>query len=578
MPRFDRDIAYLSLEIGLEADIPTYSGGLGILAGDTLKAAADIELPYVGVTLMYRGGYFKQTIDGSGQQVEQPQAWNVESHLRPMAPRVSVPVDGRDVILRAWRMDVKGVTGFIVPVYFLDADVAGNDDAARKLTARLYEGDSDHRIRQEALLGIGGRRMLRAIGHDVGTFHMNEGHAVFVVVELLSEQISRAAERGRKHELDAGRGLSSQAIAEVRSKCVFTTHTPVEAGHDRFDIHRVRRIIGDHPVFDRPDLYGEGEILNTTKLAMNFSTFVNAVARRHGEVSREMFPGYPIQAITNGVHAATWTSGPVRGLFDEFCPLWRRENSDLRLAAGIPTDRLLAAHDHSKRGLLEHVKKATGRTLDPAKLTVVFSRRMTDYKRPSLIMRDVSRLKNIAKNAGPLQVIYAGKAHPHDGRGKEIIREIYSAARDLGDAVPVVFLESYDIETSKLLVSGADVWLNNPRPPLEASGTSGMKAAVNGVPSLSTLDGWWLEGWVEGVTGWAIGEPGDEYRFRTDKAGMDEAHAASLYDKLERSVLPMYRDREAWAHMMRQCIALNGSHFTTERMVREYALRAYARG
>lgn len=575
MPRFDRDIAYFSLEIGFEASIPTYSGGLGILAGDTLRAAADAELPYVGVTLLYRGGYFRQRIDEQGQQSEHEEPWDPAMHLREMSPRVIVPLDGRPVSIRAWRLDVRGVSGYIVPVYFLDTDLPENDENARRLTHRLYAGDTDHRIRQEAILGIGGRRMLRAIGHELGTFHMNEGHAVFVCIELLSELIARDAERGGGPPKDRFGGLSERLIAEVRRRCVFTTHTPVEAGHDRFGIDRVRAIIGEHPVFHRPDLYGHGDVLNTTTLAMNFSSFVNAVARKHGEVSRKMFPGYPIQAITNGVHAATWACVPVRELFDRHCGLWRRENSDLRMAAAIPAGEIVRAHEHAKRDMLDVVGDRTGHRLDPEKLTIVFSRRMTDYKRPGLLLSDINRLADIARR-WPLQVVFAGKAHPHDGRGKAIIAQIAEAARALAGRVDVVFLSAYDIEISKRLVSGADVWLNNPRPPLEASGTSGMKAAVNGVPSLSTLDGWWLEGWVEGVTGWAIGEPGDDIRYHHDHHAMDAAHAHSLYRKLERDICPLYYERrDRWVDIMRASIALNGAHFTTERMVREYALRAY---
>jgi starch phosphorylase len=506
MPTFDRDIAYFSLEIGFEASIPTYSGGLGILAGDTLRAAADLELPYVGVTLLYRDGYFRQRVGANGEQGEEATPWSPEKLLRPMTPRVVVPVDGRDVTIRAWRLDVFGAGGYLVPVYYLDTDLPENDPEARTLTARLYAGDTDHRIRQETILGIGGRRMLRAIGHDLGTFHMNEGHACFVCVELLSEHLSRAAERrdGNSghhlgvHETRSQHGLTDDAVAAVRQRCVFTTHTPVEAGHDRFPIERVQAILGHHPVFERPDLYGEGSTLNTTKLAMNFSSFSNAVAQKHGEVSRAMFPGYKIHAITNGVHAASWTCDAVRDLFDAHVPNWRRMNSDLRMAAAIDRRALWEAHRRAKRELLVQVEGQTGVRLDPDSLTIVFSRRMTDYKRPSLVLNDIERLRKLAASAGAFQIVYAGKSHPNDGRGKEIIREIYAKAEALSGDVPVVFLSDYDIEVSKKLVSGADVWLNNPRPPLEASGTSGMKAALNGVPSLSTLDGWWLEGWVEG--------------------------------------------------------------------------------
>jgi starch phosphorylase len=571
MPRLSNDIAYLSLEIGFEAEIPTYSGGLGVLAGDTLKAAADVGLPYVGVTLLYRGGYFSQKLGTDGGQTPEPHPWKPEDVLRPMTPRIVVPIDGREVMIRAWRLDIHGVNGHIVPVYYLDSDLPENDPEARTLTNRLYDGGPDHRIRQEAILGIGGRRILRAIGHDVKTLHMNEGHACFLCIELLSEYFARVREQtGQDAHLDAA------AIAHVRHKCVFTTHTPVEAGHDRFAIERVRAIVGDHPLFERPDLYGEPGVLNTTRLAMNFSKFSNAVARKHGEISRKMFPGYPIRSITNGVHATSWASPRLRELFDASMPLWRQDNHDLRLAHAIPDKKLWNAHAADKADMLAKVTERTGVALDPDALTIVFARRMTDYKRPGLVFADTERLKKIARSIGPVQFVFAGKAHPHDGRGQEIIRTIHRAANELKGSVPVAFYPDYDIAIARHLVSGADVWLNNPRPPLEASGTSGMKAALNGVPSLSTLDGWWLEGWVEGVTGWAIGteqeapEKGpllDEY---------DLSHAEAIYNAIEKSILPLYRrDRPEWIRVMKNAIALNGSYFTTQRMVSEYALRAY---
>ena len=571
MTRLSSDIAYLSLEIGFEAEIPTYSGGLGVLAGDTLKAAADVGLPYVGVTLLYRGGYFSQKLGPDGGQTPEPHPWKPEDTLRAMSPRIVVPLDGREVVIKAWRLDIHGVNGHIVPVYFLDSDLPENDEAARSLTNRLYDGGPDHRIRQEAILGIGGRRILRAIGHDVDTLHMNEGHASFLCIELLSEYFARVREQtGQDAKLDAA------AVAHVRRKCVFTTHTPVEAGHDRFGIDAVRTIVGDHPLFDRPDLYGENGVLNTTRLAMNFSKFCNAVARKHGEISRKMFPGYPIRSITNGVHATSWASPRMRKLFDTHMPLWRQDNHDLRLAHAIPDKDLWRAHSEDKADMLKAVSERTGVTLDPEALTLVFARRMTDYKRPGLVFADLDRLKKIAKNIGPIQFVFAGKAHPHDGRGQDIIRSIHRAAKDLEGAVPVAFFPDYDIAIARHLVSGADIWLNNPRPPLEASGTSGMKAALNGVPSLSTLDGWWIEGCVPGETGWVIG---DEQEAPEKGPLLDEydiAHAESVYTQIEKTILPLYRrDRDGWIRVMKNAIALNGSYFTTQRMVSEYALRAY---
>lgn len=568
MLRTPYDIAYFSLEIGLEGDIPTYSGGLGILAGDTIKAAADLELPMVGITLLYREGYFRQELDSGGVQTEHPAQWQPETMFTQMTPRVSVPIDGREVQIRAFRQNVVGVTGHVVPVYYLDTDLPQNDEAARKFTARLYAGDTDHRIRQEAILGIGGRRMVRAIGHDVGCFHMNEGHACFLTVDLLSEYLCRAQTQQ----------IHSDALADVRRKCVFTTHTPIPAGHDRFAIDRVRAIIGDHPVFHRPDIYGGEGVLNTTVLAFNLSKFANGVARKHGEVSRQMFPGHEITSITNGVHASSWASPQMRPLFDEFIPQWRWNNTELRLARRIPADRLWLAHMSAKRDLTNYVAHATQGDvqLDPEAFIITFARRATEYKRMKLLLSDPDRLRKMVRATGPIQVLYAGKAHPHDGIGREIMREVHQTMQSLKGDVRGVFLPNYNIELARKLVAGSDVWLNTPRPPLEASGTSGMKAALNGVPSLSTLDGWWIEGWIEGVTGWRIGTLQDDIRSQPADE-MDRRHAEDLYHQLEHAVLPKYyKDRAGWINMMYSCIEINGSHFTTERMVREYAQRGYA--
>ncbi|MBX3316555.1 MAG: alpha-glucan family phosphorylase [Phycisphaeraceae bacterium] len=554
-------IAYFSMEIGLRTDVPTYSGGLGILAGDSIRAAADLGLPMCAVTLLYRKGYFTQKLDEHGRQTEVPTEWSPESVLQPMEPRISVPVEGRNVFVRAFCMHIHGVGGHRVPVYFLDTDMESNSEEDRQITHNLYGGDARHRIKQETILGIGGRRMLRAIGHDVTVFHMNEGHASFLTVELLSEYICRV---GR----DA---IDYDALSYVRPRCVFTTHTPIEAGHDRFAIEEVRRIVGDHPVFHRPDIYGEDGILNTTRLAMNLSKYSNGVAKKHGEVSRAMFPGYKIDSITNGVHAGTWASPAMRRLFDEHIPDWRRSNSELRAVLGIAPEKVWAAHQEAKRALMDRVHADSGVEMDPDVLTLGFARRVTAYKRTDLLLSDPERLASIARNIGPVQIVYAGKAHPHDGIGKSMIERVYASIGAMREHVRIAFLPNYNIELGAILTSGADVWVNLPEPPLEASGTSGMKAALNGVPSLSTADGWWIEGMIENVTGWTIGAEA--------RIGQSRDHAADkelVYAKLEQTVVPMYyRDRARFISMMQHSIALNGSYFTTQRMMRDYALRAY---
>ncbi|MCB9845893.1 MAG: alpha-glucan family phosphorylase [Phycisphaeraceae bacterium] len=552
-------MAYFSLEIGIDPRIPTYSGGLGVLAGDTIHAAADLGLPMIGITLLYRKGYFTQSLDEAGRQHEAPTAWVPEELVEEMPPRTYVPIEGRTVHVRAFRRLVTGVGGHVVPVYFLDTDIERNDPRDREITHSLYAGDHPHRIKQEAVLGIAGRRMVRALGYDATCFHMNEGHGCFLTVELLSEHLSR-------HRTFS---IGPDAIDWVRRQCVFTTHTPVEAGHDRFDVRAVKGIIGEHPVFDRPDLIGGTGVLNTTRLALNLSRYANGVARKHGEVSRAMFPGYAIDSVTNGVHHLTWTCPAMRGLFDRFAPDWRSNPSDLRKALGIPSADLRTAREAARSALIDAAGER-GARLEAGAFTIGFARRATAYKRPELLFCDPERLRTLARRFGPIQIVFAGKAHPHDGRGKEILRSVHDAAEALREHVRVAILPNYDIALAGTLIAGCDLWLNTPIPPMEASGTSGMKAALNGVPSLSTPDGWWLEGCVEGVTGWGIeGEASSD-------AALARVHAQSLYDKLERSILPMFReDVEGWAGVMRSAIAINGSYFTTQRMLRDYVLRAY---
>ncbi|HEY9478724.1 MAG TPA: alpha-glucan family phosphorylase [Gemmatimonadaceae bacterium] len=557
-------VAYFSMEICLEQAIPTYSGGLGVLAGDTLRAAADLGVPMSAVTLVHRKGYFRQHLDGNGNQSEEPEPWRPEDVLELVPKRVTVEIEGRDVVVRAWRYPVVGVEGHTVPVYLLDTDLPENSDWDRALTDFLYGGDSRYRLCQEVVLGMGGAQLIRALGGDVATqFHINEGHAALLALTLLERQLGASG-----HPLPA-----DDDVDAVRAQCIFTTHTPVPAGHDRFPEAQVRSVLGDA----RTELLkaggccdGDGDSwLNMTHLALRFTHYVNGVAMRHREVSQGMFPNYEVHAITNGVHALTWTSPPFRELFDEHIPEWRKDNFYLRYAIGIPLEAIRDAHAQAKRALLDEVARRNGAKLDPAVLTIGFARRATPYKRADLVFSDVRRLRAIAKEAGAMQIVFAGKAHPRDEGGKELIRHIFQAAHELDGALRVVYLENYEMDLGALLTSGVDLWLNNPMKPLEASGTSGMKAAINGVPSLSVLDGWWVEGHVEGITGWSIG---DAAATAPDSA----AEASDLYAKLERAILPLfYRSPLAWAEVMRHAIALNGSFFNTQRMVLQYVRDAY---
>uniref|UniRef100_A0A7V5XHF5 glycogen phosphorylase n=1 Tax=Thermodesulfobacterium geofontis TaxID=1295609 RepID=A0A7V5XHF5_9BACT len=552
------------MEIGIDERIRTYSGGLGVLAGDTIRSAADLKVPMVAVTLLYRKGYFRQKLDPDGWQREEPDFWNFEELLEEESPRVQVTIEGRTVHLRAWRYDVKGISGYLVPVYFLDADLPENSEWDRKLTHTLYGGDDHYRICQEVILGIGGVRMLRALGYkNIKTFHMNEGHSALLVLELLDEVAKKA---GREY-------VTKQDVEIVRNCCVFTTHTPVPVGHDKFSLELARKVIGNRDdFFALEGVIYEENILNMTYLALNFSRYINGVARKHSEVSKLMFAGYQINAITNGVHAATWVSPPFQELFDHYIPMWRQDNFSLRYALSIPREKLWEAHMKCKRKLISLINQKTGVGMDENILTLGFARRATLYKRPDLIFNDLERLRRISNEVGNFQIIYAGKAHPRDYEGKKLIQRIFQAKEKLYPDVKVAYLENYDITLAALITSGVDVWLNTPEPPMEASGTSGMKAALNGVPSLSVLDGWWIEGCIEGLTGWSIGEPAHGNEEKRDHS----KDAYSLYDKLEHTVIPLfYHDRDRFLNMMAYCIALNGSFFNTQRMIQEYIINAY---
>ena len=554
-----RRIAYFSMEVAVRSDMPIYSGGLGVLAGDMLKSCADLRLPLVAVSLLYRKGYFDQSLDAAGAQKEAPARWEVERFLQPLGPVVELEIERRAVQVRAWQYGVAGQGGHQVPLILLDTDLEGNAAQDRALVHQLYGGDQRYRLAQEVLLGIGGVKMLRALGYTgLQKYHMNEGHASLLVLELLGE---------------GNWAVESPDFASVRDRCVFTTHTPVPAGHDHFDYKLLQQVLPPRIPTALLQMLGGADELNMTRLGLNLSRYVNGVARRHGEVSREMFPGYPIHHITNGVHSATWTCDSFRRLFDRYLPGWSNDPSMLRHAIGIPRPAVWEAHAQAKARLLALVRERSGVALDPEALTIVFARRATSYKRADLVFTDVARLRRIAKAGGRLQFVFAGKAHPRDLDGKKLIKRVVGVARQLAGEIAVVYLQNYDMDLAKVLVAGADVWLNTPQRPLEASGTSGMKAAHNGVPSFSTLDGWWLEGCLEGLTGWSIGSP---EAGEADAAKADRADADDLYRKLEGELLPTYyQRREHWIDMMRHAIALNASYFNTHRMVQEYATNAY---
>ena len=552
----NRLVAYFSMEIAVSPAFPTYSGGLGILAGDTLRAAADMGLPLAAVTLAHRQGYFRQILDAEGNQTAESQPWSPESILFGEDPVVTVTIEDRPVAIRAWRYDLEGVTGHTIPIYHLDTNLEQNDPRDRVLTDHLYGGDGDYRLRQEGVLGMGGARILAALNFKPLVFHMNEGHAALLTVALLEQQLNGAnLESATDGDIDA-----------VRQQCVFTTHTPVPAGHDRFSGEQAYRILGNERArfLEKVGAFHD-KLLNMTYLALRFSRFVNGVAMQHGIVSREMFPEYDIEAITNGVHATTWTSPAFQSAFDNHLPRWRQDNLALRYAINIPEAEIEAAHLESKIALIAAVKEHSGVELRPDLFTLGFARRAATYKRADLLFTEPERIVKIAQECGGLQILYSGKAHPADEPGKAKIKRVIELSHELSsDLLKIVYLENYEWSLAAMLTGGVDLWLNTPKRPYEASGTSGMKAALNGVPSLSILDGWWIEGWVEGVTGWAISDH-DE----------DAGEARSLYEHLE-AILPLfYKQPEQWRRIMRSTIALNGSYFNTQRMLEQYVQNAY---
>ena len=602
-----RTVAYFSAEFGLHHAMPIYSGGLGVLAGDHTKAASDLGLPLVGVSLLYRQGYLRQRLAADGWQHDVPaplEPWQEPTTqvLRPDGSPcyVEVAFDHPDQPLRlaVWCVQVGRV-----PIYLLDADVDGNPDWTRTISSRLYGGDAEHRIRQEIILGIGGVRALRAMGVAPAYWHANEGHAAFLLLERLRELVAS--------------GLDfATAAARVRAATVFTSHTPVPAGHDVFDAGMMDRYFGHYWPglgLGRDDFLALGRHgehdggFNLTALSMRLADQRNGVSERHGEVTRGMWgdlwpaaapADVPITSITNGVHLPTWVSPRVQTLLDaRLGPAWRDRQEDpatWTAVADIPDAEFWSVHQANKRELFDALRTrarqrwrdggfdagqvvAAGPFLELDVLTLGFARRFATYKRASLLFHDPDRLARILNDpARPVQLLFAGKAHPADEGGKRLIREVYGCARDPRFEGRIAFVEDYDMGIAALLVAGVDVWLNNPRAPLEASGTSGMKAAANGVPNLSVLDGWWIEGWAaDNSNGWGLAPmPGDD-------AAQDAAEAEAMYAAIETQVAPRYYDRgpdrvsAAWVATAKEAIRTVSPAFSAQRMVIDYIRRLY---
>lgn len=556
-------IAYFSLEIGLDPRLPLYSGGLGILAGDTIKSFADLGVPVIAVSLLYEDGYFHQSIE-EGEQREFPVQWNKNEFLKPLPQKVKVTIEGRDVYVQAWEYIIHGCKSK-VPVIFLSTNVPENSEWDRNITKKLYGGDQWYRLCQEIILGIGGVKMLRTLGYSdssdnpIKKYHMNEGHSALLTLELYKEV--------KKHFLNEDEPFFTNF---VKQHCVFTTHTPVPAGHDSFDMEMVKRALGDYFSFDNVNFLKDHK-LNMTYLALYFSEHINGVAKKHKDVSEKMFPGYQIDSITNGVHSVTWTCEQFKKLYDTYIPGWRKDNYTLRYSLNIPGNKIYEAHLARKKELVDFINRTTDAGFDYESLTIGFARRAATYKRIYLLFSDPERLINICKKK-PLQIVIAGKAHPSDGGGKDLIKEVFHKIDELKGKIKIVYLPNYEMWLGQLMTSGVDIWLNTPKRPLEASGTSGMKAAHNGVPHFSVLDGWWLEGHVEGVTGWSIGPRPVSVEDSCD----DNVDAEDLYHKLETQILPLFYDnKEKWIEIMQHTISHNASFFNTQRMVSQYVTNSY---
>ena len=551
-----RPIAYFSMEVGLRESIPTYSGGLGVLAGDILKSAADLGVPMAGMTLLYRKGYFVQDFNDDDWQQEKPAVWDPAQELTLLPNRISIRLQGREIQVGVWVYEIIGESGYPLPVYFLDTDFEPNHPDDRKLSWYLYGGDNRYRLCQEFVLGVGGLRILRDLGYkNIDTFHLNEGHAGFLTLELMRE-------------------MGYYDPDKIREQVVFTTHTPVPAGHDYFEYSLIDHVFPDEAKSTLHRMLPDVPGVSMTELGLRYSRYVNGVAKKHAEVSNAMFKMETVDWITNGIHPATWISSGMRKLYNKNIPGWEEDPGRLVQALTIPREDLWAAHQASKLRLFARIMETNGVQLDPDVLTLGFARRAATYKRADLLFSDMARFRKVAGNR-KVQFVFAGKSHPNDNGGKALLQKIRRVARELESEIPIVFIDNYNMEIASLLTQGVDVWLNTPIRPREASGTSGMKCAMNGIMNFSILDGWWIEGWIEDVTGWSIGPVPDE---KDMGANYDESlDAVDLYDKLEKKIIPTYYDdHDRWVSMMQHTIALDASFFNTHRVVREYASKAYS--
>ena len=545
-------IAYFTMEIGLIEEIPTYCGGLGILSGDILRSAADLNLPLIGVTLLARKGYFRQKLTKKGKQIEYPVDWNPKKYLKLLPTRAEVKIRGRQVIIQPWLFTLSGLGDGKIYVLFLDTDLKENSPKDRKITYFLYGGDARYRLKQEIVLGIGGVRILKRLGINVKKYHINEGHAAFLTLELLK--------------------MNNFDLKKTRRMCLFTNHTPVASGHDRFDYKLVKQEMEQIIPISLLRKLGGLKFLNMTKLALNMSGYINAVSKRHRQILEKMFPGYKINAITNGVHSYRWTHPAFRKLYDKYIPGWSLKPELFLKVSTIPNQEIWQARKKAKREMINYINELTRVGMKENILTIGFARRVADYKRHNFIFSDLKRLRKISKKY-PFQIIFSGKAHPQDKSGKKIIKKVFQNIKKLRNDIKIVYLSNYDIGMAKKLTAGCDVWLNTPLPSLEASGTSGMKAAHNGGINFSILDGWWPEGCIEGINGWSIGPHPDEKISRKKRS---QKELDDFYTKLENVILPIYyNQQDKWIEIVKNSISKIAYYFNTNRMITQYFLHAY---
>jgi len=548
-------IAYFSMEFGLNKNMNTYCGGLGILAGDTVKSASDMGLSMVGVSLLYKNGWLKQEIDNQLGQTEQPDQWDYKNFLTLRPETFTLRIKNQDVLVHIWQYLVSSNPLNPVPIFFLDIDLPENSEEMRAVNDVIYSGDKNIWYCQETLLGLGGAMALEALGYnDIDIFHLNESHAAYLTLFLREKYGSWEA---------------------VQQKLCFTTHTPLAGAHQKLQLNTVQQYIDTvYSQHISENVLDEGN-LDFSKLCFFASKFSNAVANRHKEITSQMYPDFKIDYITNGVHHPTWIADPMQKVFDDNIFDWKQNPDYLRQAIRLDDELVINAHKESKQLLIDFINKQKNdrddqNIFDVNAFTIGFARRAVPYKRAHFIFQDFEKLQEISKNVGSIQIVFAGKTSGNDVEGKANILKVLEFAKKSNKTLNIFYIENYNMDVAEKMVSGVDVWLNTPLPPLEASGTSGMKTALNGIPSFSVLDGWWPEGHIEGVTGWSIGQ------YQCDGEICRILETSDIYEKLEKTILPLfYKNKTDWTKIMKSCIAFNGSHFNTNRMLCEYLIKGY---